>query len=143
MFDLLYRRHCDRIHNVILYVVSNPDDALDITQEVFLKAYQKLPGFKRVSQFYSWLYRIAVNQCIDHMRQQSKHSVVIDAPFCEETFHEKPVAPTVALERAEFHQQLAVKRRTSRLDALPTHRIFPSLQREFIFEGHRLRYPLS
>ncbi len=106
VFDLLYRRHCDRIHNVILYVVSNPDDAPDITQEVFLKAYQKLPGFKRVSQFYSWLYRIAVNQCIDHIRRQSKHRVLINEPFCEETFHEKPVPPTAAIERAEFHQQL-------------------------------------
>ena len=106
VFDLLYRRHRDRIHNVILYVVSNPDDALDLTQEVFLKAYQKLAGFKRASQFYSWLYRIAVNQCIDHMRRQSKHRVLIDEPFCEETFHEKPVPPTAAIERAEFHRQL-------------------------------------
>ena len=142
-FDMLYRRHRDRVHGVILSVVCHPEDALDLTQEVFLKAYQCLDTFKHASQFYSWLYRIAINQCIDFMRRQSKHSVVIDAPFCEETFHEKPVAPTVALERAEFHQQLAVKRRTSRLDALPTHRIFPSLQREFIFEGHRLRYPLG
>ena len=106
VFDLLYHRHRDRIQAVILSVVCHPEDALDLTQEVFLKAYQKLSGFKRTSQFYSWLYRIAVNQCIDHMRRQSKHRVLIDEPFCEETFHEKPVPPTAALERAEFHRQL-------------------------------------
>ncbi len=106
VFDQLYSRHRDRIHGVIFSVVSHPDDALDLTQEVFLKAYQRLDTFKHASQFYSWLYRIAVNQCIDHMRRQSKHSVLIDKPFCEETFHANPVSPTAALERAEFHQQL-------------------------------------
>lgn len=106
VFDQLYLRHRDRIHAVILSVVSNPDDALDLTQEVFLKVYQKLSGFQRASQFYSWLYRIAVNQCIDFMRRQSKHHVVIDEPFREEVFHHSPVPPTAALERAEFQQQL-------------------------------------
>lgn len=100
-FDLLYSRHYSRIHGVILSVVCHPEDALDITQEVFLKAYQKLSGFKRASQFYSWLYRIAVNGCIDHMRRQSKHRVLIDEVFHYETAH-----PTAALEREEFHRQL-------------------------------------
>ena len=53
VFDLLYLRYRDRIHAVILAVVSNPDDALDLTQEVFLKAYQRLPIFKHASRFYS------------------------------------------------------------------------------------------
>lgn len=67
VFDILYLRHYDRIHGVILSVVYNPEDALDITQEVFLKAYQGLVRFNRASQFYSWLYHIAINQCIDYM----------------------------------------------------------------------------
>ena len=106
VFDILYLRHYDRIHGVILSIVYNPEDALDITQEVFLKAYQGLERFNRASQFYSWLYRIAINQCIDHMRRQSKHRVLSDAPFCEETFYTNPVSPTAALERDEFHRQL-------------------------------------
>ena len=105
-FDRLYLRHRDRIHGVILSVVSNPDDALDLTQEVFFKAYQRLDTFKQASQFYSWLYRIAINRCIDHMRRQSKHHVLIDAPFCEDTFNREPVNPLASLERAEFHRQL-------------------------------------
>lgn len=106
VFDLLYERYHDRIHGVILAVVSNPEDALDLTQEVFLKAYQGLKDFKRASQFYSWLYRIAINQCIDHMRRQSKHRVLDDAPFCDESFYHEPVPPLAALERDEFHHQL-------------------------------------
>ena len=106
VFNLLYRRHRDRIEGVICSIVADPDDALDLTQEVFLKAYQRLETFKRASQFYSWLYRIAVNQCIDFMRRQSKHHVLIDKPFCEETFHANPASPTATLERDEFHRQL-------------------------------------
>ena len=106
VFDQLYLRHYDRIHGVILSVVFNPEDAIDITQEVFLKAYQGLGRFNQASHFYSWLYRIAINQCIDYMRRQAKHRVLSDEPFCEETFYTNPVSPTAALERDEFHRQL-------------------------------------
>ena len=117
-FDLLYLRHRDRIHNVILSIVSHPEDALDLTQEVFLKAYQRLDTFKHAAQFYSWLYRstewitraieslIAINRCIDHKRRQSKHHVLINEPFSDEAFHCEPVNPLAALERDEFHRQL-------------------------------------
>ena len=106
VFDILYLRHYDRIHGVILSVVCNPEDALDITQEVFLKAYQGLANFKRESQFYSWLYRIAINRCVDHMRRQSKHSVLINEPFSDELSPCSPMNPMATLERAEFHRQL-------------------------------------
>ena len=106
VFDQLCRRHHDRIHGVIRSIVAGPDDALDLTQEVFLKAYQRLHTFKQASQFYSWLYRIAVNQCIDFMRRQSKHHVLIDEPFCEQSFCPVSVPPSAALEREEFHRQL-------------------------------------
>lgn len=106
VFDQLYRRHRDRIEGVIRSIVADPEDALDLTQEVFLKAYQRLNTFKGTSQFYSWLYRITINQCIDHMRRQSKHSVVIDDPFCEKSFCPAFDPPSAALEREEFHRQL-------------------------------------
>ena len=106
VFDQLYLRHRDRIHGVIRSIIANPDDALDLTQEVFLKAYQKLSEFKHAAQFYSWLYRIAINQCIDHMRRQSKHHVLIDEPFSDEAFYSAPVNPLAELERDEFHQQV-------------------------------------
>ena len=108
IFAQLHLRHRDRIHGVILSVVCHPEDALDLTQEVFLKTYQRLDTFKQASQFYSWLYRIAVNQCIDHMRRQSKHCVIIDEPFCEESFYPPSVPPSVALEREEFRRQLHI-----------------------------------
>ena len=108
-FDLLYLRHRDRIHNVILSIVSHPEDALDLTQEVFLKAYQKLSGFKRTSQFYTWLYRIAINACFDYMRRQSKRRALIDEPASErfdDKFSYHLAHPAAALESEEFRRQL-------------------------------------
>ena len=87
VFNLLYLRYRDRIYGVICSMISNREDALDISQDVFLKAYQGLGNFKRVSQFYSWLYRIAINCCIDHMRRRSKHGVLSDKPVSDEVFY--------------------------------------------------------
>ena len=107
VFNLLYRRHRDRIYGVICSIVSNREDALDITQDVFLKAYQALENFKSASQFYSWLYRIAVNCCIDFMRRRSKHHAICGDPVSDEEFypHEADrhlLAPSKAVENEEF-----------------------------------------
>ena len=106
VFDLLYLRHRDRIHGVIRSIVTYPDDALDLTQEVFLKAYQRLDTYKHASQFYSWLYRIAINCCIDHMRRQSKRAWFSDKPISTEVLYHQPVHPAKGLENEEFRHLL-------------------------------------
>ncbi len=60
-FDLLVLRYQHKIVNLVMRYVREPDQALDITQEAFLKAYRALPRFRGDSAFYTWLYRIAVN----------------------------------------------------------------------------------
>jgi RNA polymerase sigma-70 factor, ECF subfamily len=55
--------------------VHNKDDADDLTQEVFINAYQSLPKFKGDSTFSTWLYRIAVNVCLNHIRNTSKKNI--------------------------------------------------------------------
>jgi RNA polymerase sigma-70 factor (ECF subfamily) len=60
-FDALVRKYQSRIVNLVSRFVRNPTDALDVTQEAFLKAYRALPNFRGESAFYTWLYRIAVN----------------------------------------------------------------------------------
>lgn len=107
VFDLLYLRYHDRIYGVIRSIVSNREDALDITQDVFLKAYQGLGNFKRASQFYSWIYRITINRCIDFMRWRSRHSVLCDNPVSDEEFYPDEanrhlLAPSKAVENEEF-----------------------------------------
>ena len=107
VFDLLYLRYRDRIYGVIRSIISNRDDALDITQDVFLKAYQGLGNFKRTSQLYSWLYRITINRCIDFMRRGAKHRAISSDPVSDDMFypHEANrhlLAPSKAVENKEF-----------------------------------------
>jgi RNA polymerase sigma-70 factor (ECF subfamily) len=69
-FGELVRRHQDRLYNTVYRLVDSAEDAQDIVQEAFLHAYQSLDRFKRDSQFFTWLYRIAVNQAISLQRKQ-------------------------------------------------------------------------
>jgi RNA polymerase sigma-70 factor (ECF subfamily) len=66
-FDLLVLKYQHKIVNLVMRYVRDPDLALDITQEAFLKAYRALPRFRGDSAFYTWLYRIAVNTAKNHL----------------------------------------------------------------------------
>ena len=71
-FNELVIRYQGKIYNLVYKYVSNSETAKDLSQEIFIKAFRALPNFKRQSAFYSWLYRIAVNLCIDFIRQQKR-----------------------------------------------------------------------
>jgi RNA polymerase sigma-70 factor, ECF subfamily len=72
-YSELVRRYQDRIYTVITGMVSAREDALDLTQETFLKAYTGLSRFRHDAGFYTWLYQIAVHLCIDHNRKRKRH----------------------------------------------------------------------
>ncbi|MCZ6679597.1 MAG: sigma-70 family RNA polymerase sigma factor [Candidatus Poribacteria bacterium] len=76
VFDKLVVRYHDRTYRLAQRFVPNAEDALDITQDAFVRAYQGLPDFERKSQFYSWLYRITVNLCIDFLRKYSRREMM-------------------------------------------------------------------
>jgi RNA polymerase sigma-70 factor (ECF subfamily) len=71
-FDLLVLKYQSRIVNLVSRFVRNPADALDVSQEAFLKAYRALPNFRGESAFYTWLYRIAVNTAKNFLAVQSR-----------------------------------------------------------------------
>lgn len=71
-FDLLVIKYQQRIVNLVNRFVHNHSDALDVTQEAFLKAYRALPRFRGDSAFYTWMYRIAVNTAKNHLAVQSR-----------------------------------------------------------------------
>jgi RNA polymerase sigma-70 factor (ECF subfamily) len=72
-YSELVRRYQDRIYTVICGMVSAREDALDLTQETFLKAYTALDRFRQDAGFYTWLYQIAIHLCIDHNRKRSRY----------------------------------------------------------------------
>lgn len=69
-YGTLVSRYQDRLYNTVYRLVDNSDDAADVVQETFLNAYLSLKHFKGDSQFFTWLYRIAVNAAITHRRRQ-------------------------------------------------------------------------
>lgn len=71
-YDLLVLKYQQRIVNLVSRFVRNQSDALDVTQEAFIKAYRALPNFRGESAFYTWLYRIAVNTAKNHIAVQSR-----------------------------------------------------------------------
>lgn len=71
-YDLLVLKYQQRIVNLVSRFVRNQSDALDVTQEAFIKAYRALPNFRGESAFYTWLYRIAVNTAKNYLAVQSR-----------------------------------------------------------------------
>jgi RNA polymerase sigma-70 factor (ECF subfamily) len=64
--------HKNRIFGTLVAILQNTQDAEDLTQEVFLKAYRNINHFEGKSSFYTWLYRIAINTAIDFQRKNKK-----------------------------------------------------------------------
>ena len=71
-FQELVSRYYQKVYMVIVGLLRNPDDAMEVAQESFFRAYRKIASFQGQSSFYTWLYRIAVNICIDHQRRQKR-----------------------------------------------------------------------
>jgi RNA polymerase sigma-70 factor (ECF subfamily) len=69
VFEEILLRHQDKIYNLCRRMLGNSHDAEDATQDVFLKAYQNINKFKPEASLYTWLFRIAVNTCIDYKRE--------------------------------------------------------------------------
>lgn len=71
-FGKLMEKYQDRLFNMTFRMLGNHDDALEVTQEAFYKALKGLKKFRGKSGFYTWLYRIALNLCINQYRQNQK-----------------------------------------------------------------------
>jgi RNA polymerase sigma-70 factor (ECF subfamily) len=73
-YDELVKRYQERIYATIYHMTSNHEDANDLAQESFIKAFQALKSFKGGSTFYTWLYRIAVNKTINFLKQRKNRT---------------------------------------------------------------------
>jgi RNA polymerase sigma-70 factor (ECF subfamily) len=75
-FRSLFERYSRRAYSLAFGVVRNPDDALDVVQDAFIKAHRHLDKFEGQASFYTWLYRIVMNLAIDHIRKNRRQKVV-------------------------------------------------------------------
>jgi len=75
-FGRVVQMYHSRVYSVVLRVVNNPDDALELTQAAWVKAWQRLAEYKREAKFYTWIYRIAVNTALDFLRKRKRRPEV-------------------------------------------------------------------
>ena len=75
-FEILVRRYQRQVANLVYVTMGNRDDVDDIAQEVFIRVYRSLPKFKFDASFFSWLYRITMNLCIDEIRKRKIRRVL-------------------------------------------------------------------
>ena len=75
-FEELLLANQKNVYNLALKMTGNEEDALDISQEAFLKAYRQLDGFRGESRFSVWLYRLTYNLCIDFIRKKPRESAL-------------------------------------------------------------------
>jgi RNA polymerase sigma factor (sigma-70 family) len=78
-FEPLVRKYAARVYRIVLRMIHHPEDAKDLTQEIFLLVYRKLASYNPDQRFAAWLYQIAVNRCIDEIRRRKgKRLVAVD-----------------------------------------------------------------
>lgn len=74
-FGTLVRKYQDRVFNTCWRLCGHLEDARDLTQEAFLKAFEGIQSFRQQSGFYTWLFRVAVNVTLSHRRRMTKHRI--------------------------------------------------------------------
>lgn len=108
-FQELVSRYHQKIYVVIIGLLRNREDALEVAQETFFRAYRKIRSFKGGSSFYTWLYRIAVNLAIDSQRRQKRNPLdfreTMDGLFEEQ--HEVAKDPFSDVHDRELREKLA------------------------------------
>lgn len=75
-FDKLVLRHNKRLYNTVYYMTQNRDDSYDLLQDIFAKAYRSIKKFKGKSSFYTWIYTIAVNMTINHLKKKKRQAAL-------------------------------------------------------------------
>jgi RNA polymerase sigma-70 factor (ECF subfamily) len=75
-FQELVERYQRKVYSICYGMLKNQQDSLDVSQDVFIKVFRYLENFNHSSSFYTWLYRITVNKCIDFIRKQKRRSEI-------------------------------------------------------------------
>jgi len=108
-FDELVRRHADGLYAVVVRLCAGRDEAEEVTQEAFLRAWRGLPGFRGDAQFFTWLYRIGVNEARRRADGRRRRADVVVASLDEQREHasrDRRVQPVDRAERADLRRTL-------------------------------------
>lgn len=135
-FEVLLGRYRRKVYGLAMGMVGNREDAMDVTQDAFIRAFRHIHTFQGDSSFYTWLYRITMNLCIDHVRKAGRFRA---APYEDGVAREEldrgdvPVLPV----RHDLNPAKAARRRevmarvAKALEDLPPHHRAVIVMREF------------
>jgi RNA polymerase sigma-70 factor (ECF subfamily) len=106
-FRELVERYQRRLFSVAFGMVRNRDDAMDLVQDAFIKIYRHMDGFQGSSSFYTWIYRITLNLCIDYLRKRARHyEVDYDDAQRSDLDDDDPIVPsTMGINPAKVYQR--------------------------------------
>jgi RNA polymerase sigma-70 factor (ECF subfamily) len=124
-FDQLVQKYREPIFSVIYNMTSNREDASDLTQETFIKAFQAIARFKGKSSFFTWIYRIAMNATMTFLKKRSRRRYISYENINEEMHSSDIVERLTAKNRSEkgaMVQELQEKLNDSLQKLSPKHR---------------------
>ena len=121
-FSVLVDRYSRLVYNVALRSVSSPEDAADISQETFLKAWRSIGSFRGDCALSTWLCRIALNCCCDHARSAKRHrvlSLTVQEDEDETKVLDIPDTDVTAMPEEELTRQTEIAAVREAIDSLP------------------------
>jgi RNA polymerase sigma-70 factor, ECF subfamily len=131
-FEELVERYKQKTYHIAFGFTRDREEAKDLSQDAFLKAFMNLGNFDGRSTFYTWFYRILVNVCLDHKRRRSRRS---DEEFNEAVENQlDPSHPTGASEAPDKH---AMASQLSRKVGLALQDLPPKQRTAFILKNHQ------
>jgi len=111
-FDIIVNKYKDKIYDIVYSHIRNVEDSYDLSQDVFLKVFKSLGSFRKKSSFYTWLYSVAINVCIDHSRKKKHQPAVLIEDWMQlsesiDSINSSDVySPLCAVELKELKHQL-------------------------------------
>ena len=144
-FEELVRRYDRDVLRLALNLMKRPEDARDVYQEAFLKVYRNLHRFRFECSFYTWLYRIVTNVCLDHLRRRQArpedqspepHRGIHDEGMTDFFERQREHRPTLDPERTMFGLEITARIATAMQRLSPRERIVFEMKH---YQGLKLR----
>lgn len=107
-FNLISRKYQQRLYHHIRRMVIDHDDTNDILQNTLIKCWQHLDNFREDSQLFTWLYRIATNECLAHLRQKKKRFALPLVNVEQHLLNKLKLDSTINADKLEYRLQQAI-----------------------------------
>lgn len=121
-FGALVERYQDRLYNTLVRVLGSRDDASEVLQDAFVQAYTKLESFRGSSQFYTWMYRVALNLACSHRRRTTRRRGEQSVDQIRERCGVEPVDTSLQPEQTALRSEQAELVQAALLEISDEHR---------------------